>query len=67
MIGKRRSYAEVTMKSGAVVTFECSMVTWERSRIGVALKWETPGPAKHRAVMVDPDEVAAVVFVDGTK
>lgn len=66
-MSRKPSYAEITMKSGAVVTFECTELAWKRSSIGHSLKWVTPDGAVRRAVEINLDEVAAVVFVDGSR
>lgn len=64
------SYAEITMKSGAVVTVDVSSIQWERTRnllgevTGEAIKWTIKETAVRRPVHLDPDEIAAVVFVD---
>lgn len=66
------SYAEITMKSGAVVTFDCVSIEWTKKTNGLgetteqSLSWELPAGAVRRPVRFDLREVAAVVFVDGT-
>lgn len=66
------SHAEITMKSGAVVTFDCTSLTWTRrtNLLGEtteqSLQWELPEGASKRPVHFDLDEIAAVVFVDTT-
>ena len=61
----RKSYAEITMKSGAVVTFPCTSVSWRSDGLGQTLKWEQSKADARRPVFFDVDEIAAVVFVDG--
>lgn len=60
------SHAEITMKSGAVVTFPCTSLSWKRDALGSTLSWELPEGAQRRPVRINLDEVAAVIFVDGT-
>lgn len=66
-MARSKSYAEITMKSGAVITFDCVSLSWKRrSSIGETLTWELPDGASRRLVRIDLDEIAAAVFVDGT-
>lgn len=71
-MGKQASQAEVTLKSGAVVTFECTSISWSQKRnlLGEiteqSLKWEQPEGAKRRPIRFELDEIAAVVFVDAS-
>ena len=64
------SRAEITMKSGAVVTFDCSSLTFTRRRNGLgeitemSLQWELPEGAKRRPVHFELEEIAAAIFVD---
>jgi hypothetical protein len=66
-VSARKSYAEITLKSGAVVTFECTSVTCKRTGISTSLSWDVPSGAIRRPVYIDVDEIVAVVFVGGPK
>lgn len=59
------SYAEVTMKSGAVVTFDVTQLAWESDILGTkrSLKWTCPDDPKRRPLHLNLDEVAAVIWV----
>jgi hypothetical protein len=57
------SHAEITMKSGAVVTFDCVKLRWQKGAIK-GLSWVDGDNAKRSALHVNIDEIAAVVFVD---
>lgn len=58
------SYAEITLKSGARIEFDCISLKWERSPIRTGMSWELPEGASRRPVFFDVDEIAAAVFVD---
>jgi hypothetical protein len=67
-VSESKSYAEITLKSGAVVTFDCIKITWKRNQLGIGtLEWETPAGATRRPVHFDLDEIAAIVFVDDSQ
>lgn len=64
-------HVEITLRSGAMVTFEADDFEWtqQRARItgevtGRSLKWTTPEGAQRRGIYVDVEEIAAVVFVE---
>lgn len=60
------SYAQITMKSGAVVEFETSYIKTEKNNEGrfVGLEWDKPGGRE--LVAMSLGEIAAVVFIDTT-
>jgi hypothetical protein len=64
------SYAEVTLKSGAKIEFDCTEVTWT-SKINLLgevvskhLEWVTPEGAIRRIMHIEIGEIAAVIFID---
>ena len=66
-MSKGKSYAEITLKSGAVITFECTKLAWKRDPISTSLEWTLPEGATRRPVHIDINEIAAAVFVDGSR
>ncbi len=59
------SFVEVTLKSGTLIVFEASSVEMKTSGLGQrTFAWEAETTPSRRLVFLDPDEVAAVVFVD---
>jgi hypothetical protein len=56
------------MKSGAVVTFECTKVSVTTNALGerTGIKWTTPDGGTRRLLHIAIDEVAAIVFVDAS-
>ncbi len=64
------SHLELTMKSGAVVTFDCTETEKGVSRgTGdlVSLSWTLPEGATRRPLYIRLDEVAVAMFVDDSE
>lgn len=56
------SHAEVTLKSGTTVVFDCSFIEFQMKPVP-RLRWEVPMDAARFPIFVETDEIAAVVFV----
>lgn len=60
------SHVEITLKSGTVVMGDVSEFTVQKNALKnfAGVKWTTPQDARRMLMHVDPDEIAAIVFVD---
>lgn len=60
--------AQITLKSGAQITFDTDNLTTGRDRVHgnlCSLKWETPDNWTEKLFMIELDEIAAIVLLDG--
>jgi hypothetical protein len=60
----QRSYVEVTLKSGAVVAFPCTSISYSDTGLSMRIAWVQDDDEKVRATRIDPGEVAAIVFYE---